>query len=158
MHLYRTHTDIQLIGNQLVGHAFNHQLHHVFFAVRQLIEATAHLFSPLQGGQMLGRQLKCLLHTIHQCVIRERLFAKIKGSALDRIHSGWHVRMAGQKDHGHGLHLAALEHAVEQRQAAHSRHAHIQQQAAGAARHRAALQHVQFKFFGVAVALAQQSA
>ncbi len=52
MHLYRAHADVQLIGNQLVGQAINHQAHHGLLALRQLVHAPAHILFMNEGVKL----------------------------------------------------------------------------------------------------------
>jgi hypothetical protein len=82
-----------------------------------------------------------LLDAVDQRVVGERLLAEVEGAALDHVDRGRHVGMAGEEDHRHALHQAALHQPVEQRQPAHARHAHVQQQAAGLAGRKPVGQH-----------------
>ena len=78
----------------------------------------------LQVGARLRQRL---FDAIDQCVVGKWFFVKVKSPALDRIDRRGNVGMAGQEDHGHGGQFAPRQQQVEQCQAAHARHAHIQQ-------------------------------
>ena len=61
MHFHRAHADVELIGNQLVGHALDHQLHHAALAVGQLAQTAEQHMAQGRGLQVLGRLLQRLL-------------------------------------------------------------------------------------------------
>jgi len=141
VHLHRAHADVELIGNQLVGQAGHHQVHHVAFAVGQLAQPLLQAAALAQFGQPLARLGQGLLDAVHQGIVGKRLFAKVEGAAFDGIDRRGHIGMAGEEDDGHGVQAAPRHQQVKQGQAAHAGHAHVQQQAAGLALGRPGLQH-----------------
>ena len=82
------------------------------------------------GNQGKGAGLwRGMRYAVDQRVVGKRLLAKIKGAPLERLDRRRHAGVPGQKNHRPGVRHAALDQAVEQRQPAGARHAHVEQKA-----------------------------
>jgi hypothetical protein len=76
VHLHRAHADVELVGNQLVGQALDHQPHHVTLALGQVGQPGLQPRGLAPGLQRARRLRNGLLDAVHQGVVGERFFAE----------------------------------------------------------------------------------
>ena len=85
----------------------------------------------MHGSQFarLARIGQALLHAVHQVVVVERLFKEIEGAPFQAVDGHRHVAVAGEENHRQARRQVALDQLVEQGDAVHVGHAHVEQHA-----------------------------
>ena len=73
---------------------------------------------------------------VDEGVVVERLLDEVERAELQRLHGHRHVAVAGEEDDGPGRAQALGEQPLEELDAAHAVHAHVEQDAAGRGRGR----------------------
>ena len=125
------HADIEFIGNLLVQLAGNDQLHDLALALRQLVEPAGDGVVALLAGGDLAVEFKGAFDAGEQVFVMEGLFDEVAGAALQRPDRHRHVAVTGDENDGQ-MRTDAVELFL-QFQAAHFRHAHVEDDAAAQA-------------------------
>ena len=128
VHFHGAHGDIEFVGDDLVVLASKNALHHFALAWGELVQPRGG-----NGGVGIGRLARGIeFHgaddSVHQLIVVEGLLDEIEGALLHGGHGERYVTVAAQENHWQPR--AALAQQIEELQAAHAAHAHVEHQAA----------------------------
>src|SRR5882724_8966289 len=119
----------KLSGYLLIEQSCDHEPHHLPFAWRERVKASAQYFNLRPLLARLAIALQRLLNGVEQVLIAEGLGQKLHCPGFHSLHSHRDIAVAGDEDDGN-LHVS-LSHPLLQIKTAEARQTHVKHQAAG---------------------------
>ena len=127
MHFHRLDADAEHVGDLLVELANDDEVEHFTFALGELLHAARGVGLEQAFVAGLALELQALFDQAQHVALAERLLDEVHRALLQRRHRHRHVAVPGDEDHRQTATPAA--EFLEQLEAAHARHAHIEHDA-----------------------------